>query len=80
MIVGAVCGKREMEKIFDTDTRTISHLLNNCMLHASIPNESDYLKVVHDAKHPRIAEEVCEKGGETLLKTLGWRISVLVKG
>ena len=50
---------------------------NHTFQDASIPNESDYLKVVHDAKHPSVAKEVCEKGGEALLKTLGWSSSAL---
>ncbi|CAB9498953.1 DNA polymerase alpha catalytic subunit (Fragment) [Seminavis robusta] len=44
----------------------------------SIPrDETEYLKVVYDAKFPSPSQEICEKGGEHFQKILGGGASVL---
>jgi len=44
----------------------------------SIPKEpTDYFKVVYDAKYPSIPQDICENGGKSFSKILGWSSSVL---
>ena len=43
-----------------------------------MPKEpTDYFKVAYDAKYPSIPQDICEKGGKSFRKILGWSSSAL---